>query len=78
MVDQLQNNERRSARVSPSLFTRSQSGRKDMVVHEKKISHNRYLQTMEQRLELLKQFMTDFEIENDQGKILSNICSEIN
>jgi len=33
---------------------------------------------MDQRLELLKQFMTSFEIENYQGKILSNICSEIN
>jgi transposase len=44
----------------------------------KKISHNRYLQTMEQRLELLEHFMTNFAVENEQGKVLSNICSEIN
>ncbi len=44
----------------------------------KKISHNRYILTKEMRLELLSQFKTDFAVENDQGKILSNICSNIN
>ena len=44
----------------------------------KKISHNRYLQTIDERLESLHQFMSNFADENDQGKTLSKICSEIN
>ena len=43
----------------------------------KKISHNRYLQKLEERIEALSNFMKEFETENELGKTLSKICSDL-
>ena len=43
----------------------------------KKITHNRYLETMETRIEKFNQLMKEFEIENNLGKKLSNLTVNI-
>lgn len=44
----------------------------------KSISHNRFLESMEVRLAKFIDFMTQFELENQRGKTLCNLCSIIN
>jgi transposase len=39
----------------------------------KKITHNRYLETIDIRIEKFNEFIKDFEVENDLGKNLSNL-----
>ncbi len=43
----------------------------------KKISHNRYLETMDKRIEKFKELMKTFELENELGKKLSNLIENI-
>jgi transposase len=43
----------------------------------KKITHNRYVETMEKRLEYFNAFMNDFKTENQIGKNLSNLIVNI-
>lgn len=43
----------------------------------KKISHNRYLETMDIRIEKFNQLMKTFEFENDLGKNLSKLIVNI-
>lgn len=43
----------------------------------KKISHNRYLETMDKRIEKFNDLMKCFESENDLGKNLSNLIVNI-
>jgi transposase len=43
----------------------------------KKISHNRYLETMDKRIEKFNELMKTFECENDIGKKLSNLIVNI-
>jgi len=43
----------------------------------KNISHNRYLETIEQRIEKFNLLMKNFECENELGKKLSNLILNI-
>ena len=43
----------------------------------KKISHNRYIETMDKRIEKFNELMKKFEFENELGKILSNLIVNI-
>lgn len=43
----------------------------------KKIAHNRYLETMNERILKFNAFMTAFENENELGKTLSNLIVNI-
>lgn len=43
----------------------------------KKISHNRYLETMDIRIEKFNELMKTFEFENDLGKNLSKLIVNI-
>ncbi len=43
----------------------------------KKISHNRYLETMEERLTKFNELMSQFKIENSLGKNLSHLIVNI-
>jgi transposase len=44
---------------------------------KKKISHNRYLETMERRIEKFNDLMKIFEYENETGKTLSHLIVNI-
>lgn len=44
---------------------------------KKKISHNRYIETMDKRIEKFNELMKKFEFENELGKILSNLIVNI-
>jgi hypothetical protein len=48
-----------------------------MVVYEKKISHNRYLESMEVRISKFKELMSEFENENQLGKNLPKLIVNI-
>lgn len=43
----------------------------------KKITHNRYVETMETRIKYFNEFIGQFSIENDLGKSLSNLIVNI-
>ena len=43
----------------------------------KKIAHNRYLETMDERIQKFNTLMKDFENENELGKKLSNLIVNI-
>ena len=43
----------------------------------KKISHNRYLETMDIRIDKFNRLMKTFEVENDLGKNLSKLIVNI-
>lgn len=43
----------------------------------KRITHNRYLESMESRIERFNQFTKEFEVENQKGKNLSNLIVNI-
>jgi transposase len=43
----------------------------------KKITHNRYVETMDRRIELFEEWLADFKEENDLGKRLTNLTVNI-
>jgi putative transposase len=43
----------------------------------KKITHNRFLEKMENRIEVFNGLMSQFQIENDLGKSLCNLFENI-